>query len=350
MLKYAFLFIMGIFVVNTAFCKTADTSMVFLRVFGEYTIKVMSLYEADYYRLILPPDSGDNRYNIKEYYKGGKLKLVGKLYSAASFRDRTSATATYDGECISYFPNGVKSSVSHYKNGNKDGIEYLFYPNGKPYCSMKYVQEKSTMYYWEWYDADGNELCKDGKGKWVTYFDDYKTIKLEGQVADGEMDGEWHFITFKPDTIKYTSKYKKGFLISSIGYDKHGNAFPFQNQQERASYRSGQITFLEVLRSHIKIPKDINGKKMLMDTAHVSFIIEKDGRLDDFSILGNVDDKIKEAVFSGLGKCHGWNPERYFGVPFRTQIVFPLSEISGYTASGSYRKELIYRERILKGD
>ncbi len=89
----------------------------------------MSLYEADYYRLILPPDSGDNRYNIKEYYKGGKLKLVGKTDSGASFRDRTSATATYDGECISYFPNGVKSSVAYYKNGNKDGFEYTFYPN-----------------------------------------------------------------------------------------------------------------------------------------------------------------------------------------------------------------------------
>lgn len=350
MSKYAFLFIAGILAVNTAFCKIADTSTVFLRVFGDYTIKVNSLHEADYYRLILPPDSTDNRYNIKEYYKGGELKLVGKLYPSSNFRDRTSAIATYDGECISYFPNGVKSSVSHYKNGNKDGFEYLFYPNGKPYCSIRYVQEKSTMYYWECHDANENDLCKNGNGKWVTYFDDYKTIKLEGQVVNGEMDGEWLFTTFKPDTIKYTGKYKKGFLVSSVGYDKHGNAFPFQSQEERASYRSGQITFLEVLRSHIKLPKDTNGKKMSMDTAHVSFIIEKDGRLDDFSILGNVDTKIKEAVFAGLGKCHGWNPERYFGVPFRTQIIFPLSELSTYLANGNYYKELGYKERILKGD
>ena len=196
MLKYAFVFIVGILAVNTAFCKTADTSIVFLRVAGDYTIKVKSMDEADYYRLILPPDSGDNRYNIREYYKGGKLKLIGKLYPASSFRDRTSATATYDGECISYFPNGVKSAVCQYKNGNKDGFEYLFYPNGKSLCTMKYVEEKATMYYWEWHDADGNDLCKDGKGRWVNYFDDYKTIKSEGQVASGQMDGEWHFTTF----------------------------------------------------------------------------------------------------------------------------------------------------------
>jgi antitoxin component YwqK of YwqJK toxin-antitoxin module len=182
MLKNVFLFITGILAVNTAFCKTTDTSVVFLRIVGDYTIKVMSLYDADYYRLILAPDSGDNRYNIKEYYKDGKLKLVGKLPSASSFRDRTSAIATYDGECISYFPNGVKSSVSYYKNGNKDGFEYLFYPNGNPYCSIKYVQEKSIMYYWEWYDVNGSELCKNGKGKWVNYFDDYKTIKSEGKL------------------------------------------------------------------------------------------------------------------------------------------------------------------------
>lgn len=338
-------------IVTKAFCsKHIDTAVVFLRVAGDYTIKAMSLDQATYYRFILPPDSGDNRYNVKEFYKDGKLKLVGKIDSGSDLRDRTSASVTYDGECISYFPSGVKSMISYYKSGDKDGLEYLFYPNGEPYCTMKYVQEKGTMYYWDWYDINGNELCKNGNGKWIAYFDDYKTIKFEGQVANGEMEGEWHYTTFWPDTIKYTRKYKKGFLVSSIGYDKHGNAFPFQNEQERASYKTGQITFLEVLRSRIKLPKDTNGKKMSMDTAHVSFIIEKDGHIDKFSILGDVDPKLREAVFAGLEKCHGWNPERYFGVPVRTQIVFPLSEVSGFLPDGRYHRALMYQERVLKGD
>jgi len=348
MFKPLFFVFVGLLMACGALAKKADTSIVFLRSAGGYNIKVMSMDQANYYRLILPPDSDDNRYNVKEFYKDGKIKLIGKISASSSPVDRTSAFVTYDGECISYFPSGIKYSVSYYKNGNKDGFEYFFYPNGKPYCTIKYLQEKSLTYYWDWYDADGNQLCKNGNGKWVTYFDDYKTSKLHGQVSGGEMDGDWHFITFRPDTIKYTSKYKKGFLISSVGYDKHGNAFPFQKEQERASYKTNAITFLEVLRSRIKIPKDTNGNKLSVDTAHISFIIEKDGHLDGFSILGDVDPKLKEAVFAGLEKCRGWNPERYFGVPFRTQIVFPLSEIHGYIPDGRYRKELMYKERILR--
>jgi hypothetical protein len=86
---------------------------------------------------------------------------------------------------------------------------------------------------------------------------------------------------------------------------------------------------------------------MSIDTVHISFVIEKDGHLDEFNVMGNVAPQLKDAIFAGLAKCHDWNPERIFGVPFRTQIILPLKEISGYT-SNSYRKEVFYQEKILK--
>ncbi len=161
------------------------------------------------------------------------------------------------------------------------------------------------------------------------------------------MDGEWHFTTFKPDTIKYTSKYKKGFLVSSIGYDKHGNAYPFEEELQKAHYKSRGLTFIEVLRSHIKLPRDTNGRKMSMDTLHVSFVVEKDGRLSSYKILGEVNQQLKDAIFAGLDKINGWTPQKQFGVPFRTEIVFPLSEVSGFSGN-YYVKHVGWTERIIK--
>src|SRR3569833_1646073 len=97
MLKHILCSLLGFLILNTAIARTADTSIVFLRVAGDFTIKVMSLDQASYYRLILPPNAGDDRYNAKEFYKDGKLKLAGKISAGSSPRDRTSATLTCGG-------------------------------------------------------------------------------------------------------------------------------------------------------------------------------------------------------------------------------------------------------------
>lgn len=354
MIKYLLTLAAGLVLTSAAFCqKAADTTIVLLKVLPDYTISVMKWEDADYYRLILAPDSGDNRYNIKEFYKDRKLKRTGKAYAKASYRNLISGVLMYDGDCVSYFPSGAKSSVSHYKNGEKDGLEDFFYPTGKIYYRIKHVKDASTgsdiTSYWEWYDADGNELCKNGNGKWISYYDDFKTIKFEGKVLDGQQDGEWPGTLVEPDTIKYMRKYNKGALISSTGYDKAGKAYTFETETENASYRIGEVNFLDILRGHIKIPKDSLGKKMSIDTAHVSFVVERDGHMDNFNMVGNVDIKLKEAVFAGLAKCHAWNPSKVFGVPVRTRITMPLGETSGFTSNG-YRKEFMYQQKILKGD
>jgi hypothetical protein len=354
MTKYLFVFIACFLFAGAASCqKAADTTIVLLKVFPDFTIPVMKWDQADYYRLILPPDPGDNRYNIKEFYKDRKLKRIGKAYAGASYRNLISGVLMYDGDCVSYFPSGAKSSVSRYKNGEIDGLEDFFYSTGNIYYRMKHVKKESTgndiARYWEWYDADGNELCKNGNGNWISYYNDFKTIKCEGKVVDGQQDGEWPGILIEPDTIKYARKYSKGALVSSTGYDKQGKAYPFETEWEKASYRIGEVNFVDILRGHIKIPRDSAGKKMSMDTAHVSFVVERDGHLNNFNMLGNVDPKLTEAVFAGLAKCHAWIPSKVFGVPVRTRVVMPLGETSGFTSNG-YRKEIMYEEKILKGD
>ena len=90
---------------------------------------------------------------------------------------------------------------------------------------------------------------------------------------------------------------------------------------------------------------------MSIDTLHVSFVIEKDGHLDEFNVLGDVAPQLKDAIFAGLAKCHDWAPERIFGVPFRTRIILPLNEVSGYTSNSSrsgYLKQVFYKEKLLK--
>jgi len=135
--------------------------------------------------------------------------------------------------------------------------------------------------------------------------------------------------------------------MSSTAYDRSGNAYSFQDEIEKAHYKKSGLTFIEVLRNHIKLPRDTNGRKMSMDTLHVSFIVEKDGQLSSYKILGEVSQPLKDAVFAGLDKISGWTPQKVFGIPYRTEITFPLSEISGFSGN-YYVKHVDWKERIVK--
>ncbi len=343
-------------IARTAMAENADTTILYFKVTDGVTASVRSMDEADFFRLVLPPDSGDNRHNIQEFYKDGKIKLIGKTYEGANAFNATSGVIMFDGECVSYYPTGKKMSITHYKHGFKDGLEYLFYPSGKVYCGIKHrvINQlgNTQVTNWECYDKDGNEICIAGNGKWIVYDKSYTTVNMEGQVTDGYMDGEWRGIVYFPDTIKFAYRYKKGKLVSSEGFDKNGNPYPFQNEFERATYKSGPLVFLEILRNRVKLPRDINGKKMLIDTMHVSFVVERDGKLSQFGVSEDVNSQLKEAVFSALEKSNEWIPTKIYGIPYRTKIILPLSEISGwntkYKGWESYRREIWYKESIIK--
>lgn len=356
MTKFLFVSIALLFLINSGNCQTksVDTLVVLYNAQG-YVVR--NIDSADYFMFITRADSNDNRNNIKGFYKNGKIKFIGK--DIPDGNSLKTASVLFDGEYVSYYQNGKRKSTASYKGGYKEGLEYFYYPDGTIYSCKKHLYTGNLTYSealnWECYDAEGNKICSRGDGRWITYDDSCKNIRLEGQVVKGRMEGEWKGSISLPASIRYTYRYKAGKILSSVGYDQKGKAYPFNNEIEPAHYRSGPITFLDVLRSKIKLPKGPADKKMSIDTVHVSFVIEKDGHLDEFNIIGDVDSQLRDAIFAGLAKCHDWSPERIYGIPFRTQIILPLKEISGYKSNtyagdkySSYLKEVFYKERMLK--
>jgi antitoxin component YwqK of YwqJK toxin-antitoxin module len=351
MIKYLLLFFLFSVLVFGAAAVPIDTAVMFFNRSGQ---TVRTLDSAAYYMLILPPTPDDARYNIQEFYRNGKIKLIGK--SDAHENSMRTGIVRFEGECTTYYPNGNKSATIYYKMGYKDGQEYLYYPNGNVLSVIKHVQGSSAIFdknfFWDCYDDKGNTICKEGNGRWITYDDSCKYIQYGGPVKNGLMEGTWTGKIFQPDTINYTFVFKNSRVQSSTGYDKNGKAYPFTNEYERATYRSGPLVFLERLRNRIKMPKDTDGEKISIDTMHVSFVVERDGKLSQFEISGTVAPQVKAAVFAALEKSNEWIPSKVYGVPFRTRVILPLSEISGwntkYKGWESYHKEIQYSEMILK--
>ncbi|HEY8784784.1 MAG TPA: hypothetical protein VIM16_24375 [Mucilaginibacter sp.] len=354
--KTVLLILTSVFLINFAKGNGADTSIFYYKNDLQGSHRVNSIDEADYFRIILPPDSGDHLKNVKEYYKNGSIKFVGK-FDPRSNRGYLGDIIRLNGDCVSFFPNGKRYNIAHYSDGDKEGNEYFFYPNGSIYCYMKHLFKERAFktFFWDCYDVNGSMICKTGNGKWIIYDESLKHILSSGDVKNGYAEGEWHGRTGDADSIKYMYIYDKGVIVSATGYDKAGVAYPFTKLAEKADYKDGAVNFVETFRSHLKLPKGPDGKKMFVDTVHISFIIEKDGQVSSFKVLGNVNDKLRNALAEAFAKCGGWSPSRYYGVPLRTEVIFPVDFISvyldAYSAKGnitqSYHRTVNFQFRII---
>lgn len=92
-------------------------------------------------------------------------------------------------------------------------------------------------------------------------------------------------------------------FVSGIGYGKDGASYPFTKKAEWANYKGGQLVFVEVFKNHLTVPKGTDGKKMSVDSIHISFTIEKDGRVTGFKTIENVNSDLNNALLQAFNNA-----------------------------------------------
>jgi hypothetical protein len=193
--------------------------------------KVLTKDSADFYRVILPPDSNIDKelYRVYEYYPNGKLKMVGTSLTNQSH----------------FFPNGKRKSTIEYKNGRMKGSLTNYYPNGKIYDVLN-VEASNYAYngylinsifnykfqILEMRDSTGKIIASNGTGHIVVFDDDFKTILYEGEMLKDKKEGEWKGAI--ADSGRYVCYFHKDELKSGISYMKSGNHYNFTKIETNA--------------------------------------------------------------------------------------------------------------------
>ena len=279
---------------------------------------------ADYFRLIFKPDSGDAQYNVQEYYRDGKPKFIGKSEKNTFIMENT---VSFQGECISFYPNGKRHEISLYEHGTHVGLDYVFFPNGHLYYVKNYIHNPpyTEQKYVDCYDINGNNTTKDGNGRWVVYDYEFKDIFIEGIIKNGYPEGEWKGSTNDKDSIRFIYTYKKGQIIGAKGIDKAGVEHPFTQTAVPSSYSGNLEVLVASLRRKI-LPKGEKRNKKIIDSLTVTFTLKKDGSISDVSVLGSNDSTINTVAQQILNNNKSWKPRTYYGIPIESKIRIPLSE------------------------
>lgn len=370
-MKYVWLISLNMLFVTNTFSQQKYLAIYYFKYtysnnYHRHAKLVPSLDSADFFRVLLPPSDGDRRFNVQEYYANGKIKLIGKTLSRDT-GSMSDAGFIPDGTCANYYPNGKKESQITYVNGHEIGDEYLFFPSGKVY--EYFVNKYNDVKWLDCYDINGNQVCNNGTGQWINYDSSYKNIIVQGCVIKGSREGEWKQSAQWPDSISCILIYKKNIVVESYGIDKRGIKYPFHESFVSAYIKGNVPSFIQSVKSRLKLQGKYKNEKALIDTMHMTFVVEKDGSMSHYDVLGTVPDEIKSTIVNAMKLCHGWKPAKLYGVPLKTQLILPMSfkkgyafdptadttpQISGgivyYRESVYYQNDLRYLERILSDD
>jgi len=314
-----------------------DTAMYFFRNIASGCRLVQTVDSADFIRVITPSESSEKFVNVNEYFKNGKLKFKA-IGIAESFR-KSKGLVSYQGSCIDFFPSGKRRVIANFKDGQKDGLEYFYYPDGKLYLVINHKEIKQyashESFIADCYDRNGNQICKDGKGQVIEYNNEYNDI-ISGPVDKGKREGEWNGTFFGPDTIKYKFIYKKDVLKSGVGYDKLGNVYPFKDSYNTAKPKKGYYDFIIDFKRNIKMPKNSGVSKAMIDSATIVFIVGKEGFLKEFETFKPVPAELMSVLKMIFDKCEKWEPTSIYGVPMETKVAFSLN-VTSYPNSNHMR-------------
>jgi antitoxin component YwqK of YwqJK toxin-antitoxin module len=330
---------------NIFFSKSvhADTSKFYFKNLDNgVTGEVDDPKYADFYRLVITPDSADKDFIVKEFYKNGRPKFVGQY--KRGFSIATDGKGTLEGTCTTFYANGQKQTSVNYSVGVKYGGDTAYFPNGRLYTITRNVNAINAYAQYKerciaCYDINGNALCVNGNGSWLVYDDSFASILLQGPIKNGLRDGKWKGQTGSADSIKFVCDYKSGAFLQGKSFDKSGKVYSFTEEADPPRCKLNMVDYLDVLYSRMKLPKYERGKKSLFEDFKLSFVIEADGQLSHIEAIGTTDSIFTESLKSAVLKTGNWNPRKYYGIPMRSQITVPL-QYDGKFVGDNYVREV----------
>lgn len=257
---------------------------------------------------------------VYEYYKSGKKKSIAK------YSDKYNLMK--EGEYISYFENGNKSALFHFKDNEPIGKFYTWHQKGNIKSEGEFVQFKridkpilKVNHYWS---RIGIHRVVNGNGR---YDDEGSTWYSEGELKNGFQDGEWTGFDLLNQT-SFKETYKAGILVSGVSTDSLKKTYTYKLLEAPAKPKQTKNQIFRYLKENIRIPAHIATNK-LSGTVRITFIINKDGWVSQPKVIQEMGFGMDEELVRVLQNMDAWHPAKRRGVPIESQYTIPFSVNKG---------------------
>lgn len=249
-------------------------------------------------------------YQVKEYYKSGKIAMSGTIKSAEK--------KTKIGSFTFFYESGIKKSIEIYNDGFLQS-QYDFYENGTKklvtdvQASILHLSDlKKISQFW---NENGQQKVIDGDG----FFEiKDKDNSEKGEVKNGLKNGLWEGHEFD---IIYKETYDNGKLISGISTDKNLATFPYTVVEVKPSTIKGLEDFYQHIAKNFRTP-NVEGLK---GKIYVTFVVEKDGSMTNIRVLKDIGYGTGQEAIRAVKDYRGWIPGEQRGRKVRCTYSLPIS-------------------------
>ena len=284
--------------------------------------EVQSKDSSDFFRVIEEPDSTSTYFNIKEYYKSGNRKMIGKLSSffpSLIFEDRA----------ITFYENGKRASIENYKDNVLIGSAYYYYFNGVVREERNYLEKDKNQLtpsikysVIQVVDSSGNKFL-DTLSNGVVDITDHYGNKESGAYVKGLKNGIWKSYNAKLKE-NYEDNYEDGKLIFGKTIESNGNVINYDESEKLPQFVGGTNAFAKLLLENLKYP-DGARKNKIQGNVYLSFAVEINGNLSDFKIVKSVDEELDAEALRVIKLSPKWTPAMKKGKPVRSFYSIPIS-------------------------
>lgn len=336
MLKSILSLFVGLFIFQAAKAKGPDSLIFYFNKSGKV---VESKDSAEYYRVILPPDTNIDRdlYRVYDYYANGKLKRV-----ATSLN--TAPRLILDGTCIDFFRNGNRKSIIPFKNGRVYGSVTNYYPNGKLYDILKidnYFGAAYEPYYNNYYpdfdfkfsvevtemrDSTGNVLAANGTGHIIIYDSDFKKILVQGDMKHNKKEGDWTGPIV--DSGRFVCTFHRNALKEGLSYMNSGNRYTFKQASTNVQF-TGDVPFQDFIKKNLQYPESAR-KHKVNGSVLIGFYVETNGTVSDVKVIRGLFKSLDDEALRVISLSPLWAPATAFGIPFRSHQTVTVSFYNMY--------------------
>ena len=292
--------------------------------------EVQSKDSSDFVRVIEEPDSTSTYFNIKEYYKSGNRKMIGKLSSffpSLEFEDRA----------ITFYENGKRASIENFKDNVLIGSAYYYHFNGVIREERNYLEKdrnklnpliKYTVI--QVVDSSGNKFL-DNMGNGTSEIIDREGNKESGAYVNGFKNGVWKSYNAKLKE-NYEDNYEDGKLIFGKTIESNGNVINYDESEKLPQFVGGTNAFGNFLIKNLKYPVKSRNNN-IQGIVYISFAVENDGNLSDFKIVKSVDEELDTEALRVIKLSPKWIPAMKKGKPIRSLYSLPISFQLGYSGN-----------------
>lgn len=189
-----------------------------------------------------------------------------------------------------------------FEGGILEGPYYKWYKNGELEFQAEYQRGKLTGAYKSWYE-NGQLRYKIG------YLDGEKHDSLTAYYETGR--------------LRRIEVYSLGKLTTGHLYNEQGEEIDFFPMEQMPEFKGGEQRMMKWIFQHVNYPRKAY-KDNVEGIVIVSFVIEKNGRVDEAEIIRSVHPEIDAEALRVVKLMPSWKPGLQEGKPARVRYTLPL--------------------------